>query len=378
MKSDIEQLFCYLSAGDIDTFKNSFSKDLVNTFYVDTLYNYDYSYYAGPRVKKKERQHRLLIFEAMLKESCEAFSFLLDHGADLLLQETFETFDYVSEGLNAKPKVSKTNIAIICISNSENPKFIQMTFDHICEKALYEKPIFIDFMVRHLKEVNRGKFNPKFLKIDAGSPLPYCFETIEEYKDFLIKSDIDIAGLFFTKADYLTFLTDPSNQIDENFLNHALKVCNFTLEELEIIYEAVHSEHLKRILEDWDPAVNPEFVAALDLICEEEEKKKSPTKRARSESPELPKPSETAIQITSVDRQAYEHLMKRISLLEKKEQGLREKLDTRKKRKKDQDDLDSVIRSLKDCRSRFYSNPCYLLENEAQKGDLPKEPSLSY
>lgn len=390
LKFELEQLFKYLGAGNIDSFKQSFRPDFVNAFYIDTLYAYDYSYYSSASVKKKEVQHRLLIFEAMLKESYEAFGILLDHGADLLLRETFEKFDYVSNGLNTKPDISKTDIAIICISNSENPKFIQMTFDHICTKGLYERPIFIDFMVRHLKEVKRDKFNPKFLKIDAGSPLPCWFETVEEYQAFLIKADIDITGLFFTKADYLSALTDPSKQVDELFLNHALQVCNFTSDEFKIIHEVLQEEHLKRVVENWSPELNPDFVKALDLVCEEEEQnqKKSPPKRARSDRLEIPEPSQTAIKITKVHQQEYEHLIKRIAHLEQQEQGLRKKIELgngskankelKKEGKKSEKALKSVLTSLKDCKSRFYENPCYAIEKEVDKDDLHEEHSAEY
>jgi methionine synthase I (cobalamin-dependent) len=52
----------------------------------------------------------------MLRKSNEAFKLLLDGGADLLLYETFETVDYVADGLNPKPIVRYTDIAIIYIS----------------------------------------------------------------------------------------------------------------------------------------------------------------------------------------------------------------------------------------------------------------------
>lgn len=388
LKFELEQLFKYLSAGNIDSFKQSFRPDFVNAFYTDTIYAYDYSYYTSASVKKKEVQHRLLIFEAMLKESYEAFGILLDHGADLLLQETFETFDYISNGLNAKPDISKTDIAIICISNSKNPKFIQMTFDHICAKRLYEKPIFVDFMIRHLKEVSRDKFNPKFLNIDVGSPLPCWFETVEEYRAFLIKADIDITGIFFTKEDYFVVLTDPVTQLNEFFLNHALQVCNFTSDEFKIIHQVVQEEYLKRVVENWSPELNPDFVQALDLVFEEKEQKKSPPKRARSGSLEIPEPSQNAIKITTVHRQDYEHLIKRIAYLEQQEEGLRKKIELgkgsrankelKKEGKKSEKALKSVLASLKDCKSRFYENPCYTLEKEVDKDDLHEGHSAEY
>jgi hypothetical protein len=78
------------------------------------------------------------------------------------------------------------------------------------------------------------------------------------------------------------------------------------LGEAKTIYELLDSDRLKRVVEDSNPDVNPELVMALAALCQAEELKRSPPKRPRSESPELPAPSpppsKAAILITSVHR----------------------------------------------------------------------------
>ncbi len=386
MQSDLELLFKYLDAGNYDAFQRDLKKELVNKVWTDVLYNYSYVHYTFSAVKKKEIQNNLLIFRAMWRKAYGAFKLLLENGVDLLSQEVFETFDYVSGGINTKPIISKTDIAIICISNSEDDNFIQMTFDHICEKGLYENRIFIDFMIRHLIQVNRDKFNVKYLKIDVRSPLPFCFKTVTEYKDFLIEANIDLTGVFFVKEDYLNFILNPMSEFDKNFLNHALLVCDFTLDELKQIYESLGLEDLKLVVENFNPEVNTEFLFALDALCQAEEEKRSPQKRARSESPEiplpapslpspsehsapLPIPSKPAVDISAVHQQEFRHLTSRMAALEKQEKALREKQGAKKQRQKDKEALSLVLKSLKDIRERLYNNPCYKIDRADQNDD---------
>lgn len=408
MQSEIELLFKYLDVGNFDAFQLVLKKHLVNTVWSDVLYNYDYTGYSNS-VQKKEVQNNLLIFRAMWRKAYRAFALLLDYGVDLLSQETFETYNYVAYGYNAKPTISKTNIAIICISNSEDNKFIQMTFDHICVNGLYENRIFIDFMIRHLKEVNRDKFNSTYLKIDVGSPLPYCFSTIEEYRAFLIESGVDISGIFFTKQDYLNFILDPSKEFDEHFLYHAFAVCNFTLDELKQIYETVKSDNIKRAVESFNPEVNPEFILELDAVCQEQDEKSPPNKRAHNDheiltpAPAMPapslappsNPSPNVIKITAVHEQQYRHLTRRLALLEDQERKLRSDLAREIESKKTQKNnraakekkpkkvnykkaIDETVKSLKYCRDELSFNPVYQKKMSEKVDDEPEDNDFGY
>lgn len=404
MKSDIELLFYYLSHNDFNSFNKNLTQDLVNAVYVDTLIDYDYAGASRFPVLRKEIQHKLLIFHAMLRQSYEAFELLLRLNADLLLQETFERFDYRKGGYNTKPDILKTDIAIICISNSKDIRFIQPTFDHICLNGLYENRIFIDFMIRHLNDVNREKFNPSFLKIDVGTPLPFCFDTVEKYQEFLIESEVDITGLYFTKSDYLAHFTDSSKFVDERFMIHAIRVCNFTMDEIKVIYECPHLVNFRELIETWFPELNPYFVQDLEEILVQAETKKPSPKRARGEGseesftvkrPNVPPPSAQVIAITSVHRQDFNHLTRRIAALEQQEEKLRkeikelaEKRDAEKRKKgggnksvvvkrknNPTTQLDNVLKSLKDCRARLCENPCYSEKQAEQDNDLPEDPS---
>ncbi len=384
MKTEIELLVSYLTGKDLKSFEKNLRPELINTFEVYTVYQYHTPYSGYDGLKKKEIQRRLLIFYALEHQSYHAFRLLLEQGADLLLYESYETFDYVSGGLSPKPIKKYTNMALKCISESEDNRFIQMTFDHICEKDLCKNRIYINFIIRHIREVNRDKFDPKYLYIDVGTPLPVYFKTMEEYQTFLIEASVNISAIFFTKRDYLILLLDPSKIFDKRFLNHALSVSDFKLDELKKIYESLKSDELKRTVEDFNPEVNPEFLSELNALCQAEEEKQSPLKRRLDEHSDIPAssapavvPSKPVIQITSVQKQEYEHLKSRIKRLEERESQLRQNLSVGKKRKKDTDDLASVLKSLKNCRESFFNNPCFALEASDKNDEKIDENSIS-
>jgi hypothetical protein len=52
-------------------------------------------------------------------------------------------------------------------------------------------------------------------------------------------------------------------------------------------------------------------------------------------------------------------------------------MESGKKSKKNTDELKSVLKSIEDCRERFYGNPCYIQENEVKEEAPSEEHSKS-
>jgi hypothetical protein len=361
MQSIIEQLFGYLDRGELSQLRNNLSADVVNTRMVSSIAAYDYSPKRVFSASYGEVHYELLLFRAMLLKSYNAFKMLLDYGADLLLMEKFDC-TYQGQLIPGRQPL-ETDIALICVTNSKDIQFIQITFDHICTHALYEKPFFIEFLLEHLREVNLEKFRPEFLKIDVGNPLPRQFEDTDEYKQFLVENGIDISGFFFYKSQYLDYLTNPSNPIDKDFLGHALQVCEFTLEEIQRINEALPTEELKGVLVSHNTKVNTallvdinEMLGELEAV-EEVVEEKAPQKKSRARSPELEDGVPKPIPIRPEDQQEYDHLeKKRLPMVQSTIRALSGKA---KLSSKERAELKAAQISLADCMSRFHANPVY-------------------
>lgn len=373
MRTPIEELFEHLNQGRLGELWSNLTDELVNTRRLSTLYDVDYSYDARLPTRGIEKQYELLLFEAMRRKSYEGFQMLLDAGADLFLKEYFDITEHVIIRGVLKPqrRVMETNVALTCISESEDIQFIQRTFNHICIRQLYVHSDCINFLVDHLDKVDRTHFKREYLRIDVGNDLPPRFETTEEYKEYLEEQGVDLTGFFFYPAEYLAYLINPSNIIDAEFLRHALNVCKFSFEEVQTIYGALQDEALKDVVESHTPEVSPEYRAALsqagkeaERVAEEERVERAAANKKRAQEQALRPPK-----ISEADRKEFAWFPKRIEFLTNQIARLEEQKQTGKVKK----DLKSARESLSDCKARFFNHPLFEGEKKQKVPELAQE-----
>ncbi len=359
MQFEIEQLFLLIAQPELTEFKKCLSSALTNTPRVSKIYDYNNEYVQS--LRKFEIQHEYLIHEAVKLKSVEAMLHLLNHGASLLQKQQYEKTEYEVNGFRTRVPLITTYVsgaALYRITCFEDPALIQAAFDYICDNALYGKDSdYIEFLVTHLSTVDRSKFHLDYLKIDVGNHLPTQFEDTHDYKGYLADLGFDISKLFFFKSEYFNYLINPLNAIEAPFLQHALRACDFSLNELVFLYQTVTTEKLKWVIMSHDPRVDPELSAQL-IVVEDEEKIPSSDiltrKRTRSPVNAVPVPANNYI--APHHEQECRHLLKRIATLENKIS----ELNKLKKTPKITKELDLAKQSLRSCKKELLENPYYI------------------
>lgn len=381
MRTPIEELFDHLNHGRLEELRSGLTEELVNTRRLSTLYDVDYSYNALLPTRGYEKQYELLLFEAMRRKSYAGFQVLLDAGADLFLKEIFDITKLVIIKGALKPErtLMATNVALVCISESEDIEFIQRTFNHICTRQLYFNSDCVDFLVDHLDKVDRTYFKTEYLRIDVGNDLPPRFETTEEYREYLQEQGLDLTGFFFYPAEYLDYLINPNNTFNADFLRHALSICRFSFEQIKTIYGALQDDDLKKVVEFHTPEVDPEYRAELSQVCKETEmqaeearvEREAATKKRQFEgSPDVPEDIPQPPKISAADQNEFEWFPKRIAVLKNQIDRLERQKQTAKIKK----ELKVARDSLSNVKARFFAHPLYKIETKRQ--DTKPDPSI--
>jgi len=410
MQDELKELFNLLESRDLEQFKKRLTPELVNCARVYILDSYNYRFFVNERLSRREVQREYLIHQAIKMNSAEALLHCLNNGANLLQRERYDHHNYIDTASRKpevllpsqngdkiishiecyyhnntytrleKPEVHiyESGTALYRITCSEDKNLIQTIFDYICDHRLYDKESdYIDFLVTHLATVNRAKFRLEYLKIDVGNYLPDAFEDTHAYIKYLKDLGFDVSKLFFFKTDYSRYFTERQNPADSELLQHALRVCEFSVDELKSLYQALVPENLKWVMLSFNSQIDPELSAQLAAELDEE----LPT-RKRELSPgiideysnsipsEAKKQKQESIQPHHI--QEYKHLQKRIELLNKTISDLRDKITGFTQKKipaKITKELKLATDSLINCQKRLRHNPYYLQQKVSKSND---------
>ena len=187
----------------------------------------------------------------------------------------------------------------------------------------------------------------------------------DEYKAFLVENGIDISGFFFFKSEYIEYLVNPMNQVDKKLLQHALRVCEFSLEETRQIYQGLSTERLKWVVLSHAPNVDPDLLRGIDEIFEEVErvKKVEEVEEIEEEREKKHPPKNVGVAVRNwtmacqslfkYDRlmsKKYNRLEKRLGLLQSTIEKLKEK---HKLSSKEREKLQASQKSLVECTRDF-------------------------
>jgi hypothetical protein len=417
MQDKVRGLFKLLESGNLEQFKKCLTPEVVNCARVYVLDSYNYRFFVSQRLSRREVQREYLIHQAIKMNSAEALLHCLNNGANLLQRERYDHHNYIDiasgkpEPLlpcqngdeivsyienyyhhnNKKNRLGKPEVhsyesgtALYRITCFQDKDLIQIAFDYICEHRLYEKePDYIEFLATHLATVNRAKFRLEYLKIDVGNFLPDYFEDTHDYKKCLSDLGFDVSKLFFFKTDYSRYFTERQNPADAQLLQHALRVCEFSLEELKTLYQALVPENLKWVMISYNSQIDPELSAQLAAKLNGDLTKTKPTKK-RELSPDIiddyPRsnsiPSDAKKQkedaILPHHIQEFKHLQQRIPRLTQTISDLRNKIDSTNKKKipaKITKELELAKNSLQDAQNRLLKNPYYQQQKSLESDD---------
>jgi hypothetical protein len=384
VKSKIEELFELLRNADLEGFRAQLSADVeiaadgkltaddTNTPYVDKIFAYYYEPYGlSNNFQRSQRQELYLVHEAIRLGNSEGLKIILQLGGNLLLKERIDDRSKEMYATQIKEWTSVSDTALEFITYSQDGRLKQVVFDHLCsDELLYKQPVYFKFITDKLKFASLDKLNAKCLQIDPGKPLPSGFDNPLELKQYLVENGVDITGIFFTKEDYLQHLTTPQQIISEPLLAHALRICPFSLEEIQQIYHAITDDNLRSTILSHTPEADPDYLAALVKL---DGVSKTPVKIA-TQSPALPPtpPSATASfahqNNPNLTPQVRSHLRSRIEMLTTIVTNLRSK----KRGKKEEQEFLKAEASLKYCKGELGDDSAFRRDQNDDDDDFKK------
>jgi len=345
----IVKLFELLRRGEVEGFYALLSADEVNTPYISVIYDYyNYGIYGeSSSLRRVQRSEQYLIHQAIELGDPDVFKRVLQLGGNLLLRERIDEEKWQRQNFKSTVFTKVYPTALEVLSNSTNVFLKQAAFDHISSnKTLYQQPDHYQFISDKLQFAVLTNFNAKCLQFDHGRPLPAGFHSPVELKKFLVESGVNVAGIFFTQEEYLHHLTTPGQIIAKSFLQHALKICQFSAEALQQIYAAVTDKDLRSLLLDHHPEADTDYLAEL-LKLDGVARLPIPSSEPEADaSPPVPQRN------PNFTRQVESHLKSRVTLLTNKIKLLKGK----KRTAAEERELNNAKASLNYCQEELRTN----------------------
>ncbi|MDQ2994876.1 MAG: hypothetical protein M3R00_08055 [Pseudomonadota bacterium] len=367
MKKTIDELFSFIENRDIDNFRNLLSPANVNTKRVIEQRIVHNTPEQRDHIENRT-EHKTLLHEAIRHNFIDAVTLILSLGGDILQKEKTYSENSVEtscfNGFDVTNSELESESALVLIGRLGNLELIQIAFDHLCRQKLYAVGEYHDFLYAHLHHVNCAGLSAQFLLFDVGSPLPTGFNTPEQLIAFLIQHQIDIKGIFFTKANYLSHLqTHPNITLD--FLEHAITRCQFSAAEFQSFYNNLSDVTRRRVIRS-----HPEIDATLAATIATERAAQAERDSVSAAALAQQKAAEAADRERRAEEQALAHLFSRRTLLKKSIKELESK-KTLTKNEKTQ--LKNSKNGLETCKKNMRSHPLYKRDEDDEERPSKKQ-----